>query len=44
MASPSEEINPLEQLRALRTEVIDRERTRVRGLLDEVSTSEQETS
>ncbi|MCX6863878.1 MAG: hypothetical protein NT050_13375 [Verrucomicrobia bacterium] len=44
MASSSEEINPLEKLRALRTEVIDRERTRMRGLLDEVPTSEQEAA
>ena len=44
MASPSEEINPLDQLRALRTEVIDRERTRMRGLLDEVPTLEQESA
>ena len=44
MASSSEENNPLEKLRALRTEVIDRERTRMRGLLDEVPTSEQEAA
>jgi len=44
MASPSEEINPLDQLRALRTEVIDRERTRMRGLLDEVPTLEKESA
>lgn len=44
MASPSEETNPLEQLRALRSEVIDRERTRMRGLLDEVPNSESVTT
>ncbi|MEN9777766.1 MAG: hypothetical protein RJB04_1521 [Verrucomicrobiota bacterium] len=44
MASPSEETNPLEQLRALRSEVIDRERTRMRGLLDEVPNSESGTA
>ena len=44
MASPSEETNPLEQLRALRSEVIDRERTRMRGLLDEVPNAEPQTA
>jgi len=36
MGSSSEETNPLEQLRALRSEVIDRERSRMKGLLEEV--------
>jgi hypothetical protein len=44
MASPSEETNPLEQLRALRSEVIDRERTRMRGLLDEVPNTESQAA
>lgn len=37
MASPTEETNPLDQLRALRTEVIDRERSRMRGVLGEAT-------
>ncbi|MEY3546417.1 MAG: hypothetical protein RLZZ313_778 [Verrucomicrobiota bacterium] len=42
MGSSSEVTNPLDQLRALRSEVIDRERSRMKGLLEEVPSINEE--